>query len=726
MVTPAKSGYRSSVSDLGDAEPPVADVRPVEVVAHGRSRTDEYAWLGDADDEKVLAYLEAERSYYDAATAHLRAVRERLAEELISRTPAADTSVAWSRGGYLYFTRTAEGEEHERLFRVDPRTGAEFEVLDPNAAADGSGFVELGLVEPSPDGRLLAYSVDTSGAELFELRFRDLETGDDLPDLVMATSYGGAWSADSATFLYTVPDASHRPDRVMAHRMGTPSELDWVVLVEPDRRFELDVHASRDGRWLVLSATSRDTCEVSLLETHALQEPLRVVARRRPGLEYTVEPMSGGWTGTGMDRLLVVTNDRAEEFQLMEAPVPEPGTAGDPSTWVPVPRSGASGERLESAAVIGRHVVLSVRGGLEPFLRVLDREPGPDGRIGSREVHPAMPCGQLRLWRPEDPYAASVVVVEENLVVPPAWVRVNLGTGARTVLKRTAQPGVDPTRYVTERIHAVAPDGTSVPVTIARARDTQAGGSKGCLLYGYGAYEHCSWPAYSVGVLSLLDRGAVYAIAHVRGGGELGRSWWESGRLREKQRTFDDFVAARDALVTAGWATPAGVISRGLSAGGLLQGAVYSQAPARWRAVIAEVPFVDVVTTMSDPSLPLTVGEWDEWGDPVHSSEDHAAMLAYSPYDNPPPPVRPPLLVTGVLNDPRVLVREPAKWVARLRATDDRAAPSTVLFRVELGDGAHSGPSGRFATLRYEAEILGWALHHLGLEDAAASDGADR
>jgi oligopeptidase B len=305
--------------------------------------------------------------------------------------------------------------------------------------------------------------------------------------------------------------------------------------------------------------------------------------------------------------------------------------------------------------------------------------------------------------------------VEQNLVTPPVWVEVNLDTGERKVLKRTAVPGADPTRYTTERVQAVAADGTEIPVTVARCRDVGPDGTAECLLYGYGAYESCLWPWFGVGTLSLLDRGLVVAVAHVRGGGELGRAWWRAGRLARKHTTFDDFVAARDALVVQKWCREDAVVSRGLSAGGLLQGAVYSQAPQRWRAVVAEVPFVDVVTTMEDDSVPLTIAEREEWGDPAKPDE-FAAMLAYSPYDNPPPAdTRPPMLVTGALHDPRVLVHEPAKWVARLRATGDPRRAGDLLFRVELGGGAHSGPSGRFAHLRYEAEVLAFVLDRLGM-----------
>ncbi len=698
---------------------PLAPRRTTVHEAHGVRREDDYAWLRAMDDPEALGYLKAERVYYDRAVAHLQALRGGLVDELTSRTPGAESSVAWRRGGRLYFTQTGEGEEYERLFRVDPVSGREDLLLDPQELATGSAYFELGLIEPSPDGRLLAYSLDRTGDEVYELRFRNLETGADLPDRIERSYYGGAWSADSSTFFYTVQDEVYRPDRVFRHRIGTPADTDPLVLQELDRRFELTVHASRDGGWVVLSSASRDTTEVHLVSAADPQDPPRLVAGRRRGVEYVVEPMPGGWDGKGQDLLLLVTDDGAPEFRLMWTGVPAPGGRGDHQDWRPVARAVASdaSERLESACVLARHIVLSLRRDSEPFLRVLGRGPGTaDGDRTAREVHPGLPCGQVRLWHPEDPAAATVVVVEENLVTAPRWVEIDLASGERRVLKRRETPGVDPTRYVTERLVATAPDGEQVPVTLARPRELEPGQARGCLLYGYGAYESCSWPEFSPVTLALLDRGVCYAVAHVRGGGELGRRWWRDGHLRSKQNTFTDFVAARDAVVAAGWAAPDGVVSRGLSAGGLLQGAVFSQAPERWRAVVAEAPFVDVVTSMSDPAIPLTVGEWDEWGDPVRDGDDFAAMLAYSPYDNPPPPgKRPALLVTGSLNDPRVLVHEPAKWVARLRATDDVGAPAPLLLRTELGQGAHTGPSGRYAALGYEAEIIAWVLDQLGL-----------
>jgi oligopeptidase B len=335
-------------------------------------------------------------------------------------------------------------------------------------------------------------------------------------------------------------------------------------------------------------------------------------------------------------------------------------------------------------------------------LRIVDRRSGEQ-----RLIEAGGPHRWIALAANEDFHATAVTVRTESLVEPPSWHDVDLATGRRRPRKRQRVPGYDPARYATERVTAVAPDGTSVPVTIAYRTGLRRDGSAPGLLYGYGAYESCEWPAFSVTIPSLLDRGFVYAVAHVRGGGEGGRHWWLDGRLGRKRNTFTDFIAVADMLAARGWAAPGRIVSRGLSAGGLLQGAVFSLAPRRWRGVVAEVPFVDCVTTMLDPGIPLTVNEWDEWGDPRDPAA-RAYLASYSPYDNPPAGPRPDLLVTGSLHDPRVLIHEPAKWVARLRATD--TAASRMLFRPELGAGAHTGPAGRFGRLGYEAEILAFIV----------------
>jgi oligopeptidase B len=382
--------------------------------------------------------------------------------------------------------------------------------------------------------------------------------------------------------------------------------------------------------------------------------------------------------------------------------------------------------------VIGDRLLLTVRRDGDPLLVIAAH----DGAVVA-EVPASIPAASLVVEHAEDYTAGSVIIKHESLTEPAAWYRLDLTDGSRTLLKRQEVPGYDPGRYRTRRIAVPARDGTTIPVTLAYHERTKLDGTAPCLLYGYGAYEACSDPGFSVGLPSLLDRGVVYAIAHIRGGGENGRAWWQQGRLRSKATTFTDFIDVADALagrngaMSADGAVSAGgtrsvdgtglvdgsrIVSRGLSAGGLLQGAVYSMRPDRWLAVVAEVPFVDCVTTMLDPSIPLTINEWDEWGDP-RDAGDYACIRAYSPYDNPPPGPRPRLLVTGAVNDPRVAVHEPAKWVARLRATaaSSSGSDADVLFRVELGAGAHTGPSGRFAQAGYEAEVHAFVLDAMGL-----------
>jgi oligopeptidase B len=703
---------------------PVAPRRPVVHEAHGVSRVDDYAWLREADDPEVAGYLEAEQAHFERAMKPLGSAVDVLHAEMTGRMPAADASVTWRRAGVVYFTRSRRTEPYERLYRLDPQTGEERLLLDPNLLVRGGSVTGIRLVEPSPDGQLVAYLVDPAGGGAAEVRVRDTGTGLDLPDRITGVAGTVAWSADSARLLYTVADRIGRADTVRLHVLGAPPDQDAEVLAEPDPQFELTVHTSRDGRWLVVGAASPDSTEVHLVPSDEPTAPPRLVAERRPQIRYLVDPMAGGWNGAGADLLLLISNEGAAGFRLFQAPLPPPNGRGDSADWVPVAGLPGGVDRLDSVHVLSRHVLLIARQGGEPFLRVIDRPaPGTElpPRPTTREVHPGLPHGQLRLWHPEDPETTTVVIVEENLVTAPAWTAVDLTTGARTVIKRRSTPGVDPTKYVTERLFATAPDGVRVPITIAHLRDARRGKTAGLLLLGYGAFEACSWPRFALGTLSLLDRDMVVAIAHVRGGGELGPAWWHAGRARHKQRSFVDYVAVRDALVAAGWAGQvtggARVVTRGREAGGLLQAAVFSRAPRMWRAVVAEQPLVDVVTSMSDPDLPLGAQDRLEWGDPVTSAGELAEMLSWSPYDNPPPPGRPALLVSTARGDRRVPIHEPAKWVARLRATDDPRSPSPLLMRVESGNGpAGRGPAGRGpADRRDEAAVLAGILHQLEL-----------
>jgi oligopeptidase B len=576
-------------------------------------------------------------------------------------------------------------------------------LLDENVVAAKSGFAEVGVREPSPDGRLLAWSADTSGAEIYELRIRDLGTGEDLPDVIERTYTDAAWSADSRHLFYVVPDALNRPCQVWRHQLGTDAGEDTLVHEEPDQRYELTLQRSRSGQLALITAASRDTTEVRLLKSERpLDDPVMVEPRQR-GLEYRGDHARAAGDDPGS--LYLVTDLGAPEFTLMRAPVDSPGRA----TWSAIDSSAIaparSDTRLLRCDVLADHLLLTLRRAGQALLAITDHHGG-----NVREVPPSLPAGGIAVAHAEEYDRGSVIIVEQSLIVPPAWFELDLISGERQLLKRLEVPNYDPGRYLTERLTAVAGDGIPVPVTLARGEDTPLDGTAPCLLYGYGAYEDALDPEFDRSLPSLLDRGVIFAVAHIRGGGEGGREWWQQGRLRAKPTTFTDYLSVADWL--AGSQGPPlvdgrRIVSRGASAGGLLQGAVYSMHPARWRAVVAEVPFVDVVTTMLDRTIPLTINEWDEWGDP-RDPEDYACMRSYSPYDNPPAGRRPALLVTGAVHDPRVGIHEPAKWVAKLRATD--GAESPVLFRPELGVGAHGGPSGRSAQLDYEAEIQAFIL----------------
>lgn len=573
-------------------------------------------------------------------------------------------------------------------------------------ADDGGGYLDLGLTLVSPDEDVLAYSADTVGDEVYRLWFRDLRTGTDLPEELPRTYYGGAWSADSRHFFYTVHDDAYRPHQVWRHRLGTPAADDVLVLEETDEAFALHLRSSRSGDLVLILSESRTAGETWTLDAHVPESVPCSVGGRRSGVIYRVEHVRGTG-GAGPGRLLLVTNDGAEEFRLMAAPLPGPGGQAATS-WVEL-RSEDPAERLERADAFAGHVVLSIRTEAEHRLLLLPLDDLAGEGIVLRSRYDG---GAVHLGRNTDYQATDVLVTDRSPVEPDTWIRVDLGTGKQEESGRRAARGHDPARYVTERRTVPSADGTAVPVTLVRHRATALDGTAPALLYAYGAYEVTFEPEFDPALPSLLDRGVVYAHVHVRGGGEGGRRWWLDGRLERKQHTFDDLVAAADAL--DGVVDGRRIATRGLSAGGLLQGAVLGQRPERWRAVVAEVPFVDVVTTMLDASIPLTVNEWDEWGDP-RRPEDHAWMMAYSPYDNlPPAGNRPDLLVTGALHDPRVLVHEPAKWVAALRHSDPAWAPRCV-FRCEVGAGAHVGPSGRYGHLAYEAEIYAWILDKIGV-----------
>jgi oligopeptidase B len=689
--------------------PPEAKRQPVVRELHGVRMVDDYAWMRQGGEE-FLGHLEAERAYYDETTAHSRTLQDQLYDEMTQRLSLADPSVSWQVEGSLYYTRAVAGKQYRQFVTTDLDGSGEAVLLDENQLAGDAAYFSLGVRQLSPDRTTLAYSVDIVGDEVYELRFRDLTTGADLPDRVLRSYYGCAWSADSTTLLYTVHDDAYRPYRVMRHRLGTPVETDMLVLDEPDERYSLDVRASRSGELIMISSTCRDASEVWLVDSSDPLADPQVVEPRRKGIEYDVEHVSGPDGGT----LYVVTDDEAPEFRLMRAPRRTPGH----EHWTEVLAHNPE-QRLLSADAFSGHLVLTVRRGFDRQLRVMDLQTG-----AIRDETAGLAAGTICLGardddyeRVRDDYAATAVTVRtESLIEPAGWWSLDLTSGERTLRHSKDVPGHDAGRYETDRVMVTAQDGTAIAVSIASPRGLPRDGTAPLVLYGYGSYEACMDPWFDIRVLPLLDRGVRYAIAHIRGGGEGGRTWWEQGRLRRKPTTFTDFIAAADQLAAQGWADGARIASRGASAGGLLQGAALAMAPARWRAMVAEVPFVDVVNSMLDPTAPLTINEWDEWGDPREPG-DYEVMAGYSPYENIPDGERPALFVTGSLHDSRVMIHEPAKWVARMRATD----PGTrrLLFRPELGAASHGGPSGRLDRVRYQAEVLAFLLTELEVEDVA-------
>ncbi|WP_432478584.1 prolyl oligopeptidase family serine peptidase [Nocardioides sp. GXQ0305] len=694
---------------------------------HGVSRPDPYRWMHAADAPEVRSHLLAERAWYDAAVAHLHSLTAVLRSEMVSRLPAADVSPTWNRRRFSYYTETPAEREYPRICRKkrhdsasvasDPSARSaprnDFGDADPEAAevlldlsdlAAGSDYLEAGVMLVSPDEDLLAWSTDTEGDEVYRLRFRDLRTGEDVADEVPRTYYGAAWSADSRWFFYTVHDAAYRPFQVWRHRVGGPVSDDVLVVEEPDERFELRVRGTRTGDWVVIGSESNTTAETWLVDAHAPESPPRRAGGRRDGIRYRVDHRRR----PGGDDLLVVVDDRVEQ-RLMVAPVPGPEGA-DHTSWREA-RPEDPAVHLERADAFAGGVVLSVRTGGAHQLVLL---PHDDLAAPGVAVTSGAAGGGVLLARTTEYDVDRVLVEDESWLVPPVWSEVALATGERRVVHRREAPGFDPAAYVVERHTFPSADGTPVPATVMRHRDTQLDGTAPAVLYGYGAYGAVFEPEWDPALPSLLDRGVVWVHTHVRGGGEGGRAWYLDGKLAAKQHTFDDHVAVADGLAAAGLVDPDRIATRGLSAGGLLQGAVFSQRPDRWRAVVAEVPAVDMVTTMFDPSTPLTITEWEEWGDP-RVREEFDWMVGWSPYDNVPPAGgRPDLLVTGAVHDPRVMVREPAKWVAALRASDPGWSPR-CLFRCELGAGAHVGPSGRFGHLSYEAEVAAWLLDRLGV-----------
>jgi oligopeptidase B len=678
--------------------PPVAETRPHSFTAHGITVEDPYAWLKDpkypdVTDKAVLAYLEAENAYFEAMMAPRKALVDRIYEEMKGRIKEDDSSVPQKDGDWLYWTAFETGGEYRKWYRKPVSGGDDQLILDEPALAEGREYFRLGALSISNDGKLLAYAIDDNGSERFEIRVKNLETGAHLPDTIPGMLSEIVWSADDSGFLYGLANDQWRTDNARLHILGTAASDDTELFKEADEGFRVGVSESSDRQWIILASGDHVTSEVYLIPAADPTATPLLVSARQVGREYDVD-LHG-------ETLFIHTNDVDPNFRLCTA------TLSAPDEWV---------EKIAPS----RHFYMTAVTCFEGFFIVDGREDGLD----QIEIHRYEGGAPKRIEFPESSYDAGLGnnpeydmqvlrLGYESMVTPGTEYDYDVATGEKTVLKVQEIPsGYDGDKYRTERLKITARDGTEVPVSIVYPKDFPKDGTAPLFLYSYGAYGHAIPPGFSTGRLSLLDRGFAYAIAHIRGGDDLGQQWYLDGKLEKRANTFNDFVDVAKGLIAEGWTSAGRIAIAGRSAGGELMGAVVNSDPELWGAVIADVPFVDVLNTMMDADLPLTPGEWPEWGNPIEDKAAFELIRSYSPYDQVAAHAYPPLFISGGLNDPRVTYWEPAKWAAKLRAT--KTDDNILFLKTNMGAG-HGGKSGRFESLREGAEEHAFVLWQLGI-----------
>ena len=658
--------------------PPIAARIPYSDTLHGEVRDDPYRWMRERDDPRVTAYLEAENAYTAELMRHTEPLQDTLYKEMLARIKEDDSTVPQRHGPYFYYSRTEQGKAYPIYCRRAGGGDAPEEVyFDQNAEAAGHEFYQLGGLELSPDHALLAILEDVNGYEDFTLRLKDLASGQWLPDRIEKLGFGLAWASDNRTVFYLTTDAAKRSDQVWRHTLGAAPAADISVFCEPGVAYNVGVHRARSGGFIMISSTSFTDTEMRLVPAAAPDTEPLLVRPRAENVEYDVEP-GDGW-------LYICTNLDAPNFKVMRAPLDAPSEWQE---WLPH-RPEAF---VEGVHVFRRHVVVQERQRGLRTLRITDLAGGT-----SRDVE-----------FPEEAYGVDVGANPEfdtptlrftysSLVTPNSVFDYDLAAHTRVLRKKDeVLGGYDESRYAVERVYATARDGTLVPVSMVYQRTFTREGQRPLLLYAYGSYGYTMEPTFSSTRFSLIDRGVTYAIAHVRGGQEMGRAWYDNGKMRKKMNTFTDFIDVADFLVKERYTNPGRLVANGGSAGGLLMGVIANQRPGLFHAVVADVPFVDVINTMLDASIPLTAQEWLQWGNP-QEADAYACMRAYSPYDNVAAQPYPAMLVTSGVNDSRVAFWEPAKWVAKLRATrtDDRP----LLLKMNMGAG-HGGASGRYERLK--------------------------
>jgi oligopeptidase B len=691
---------------------PVAPRRPHSVSLHGITVQDDYAWLKDKNWQEVLhdpklldadirAYLEAENAYAERLLGHTARLQKTLVAEMRGRIKEDDSSVPSPDGPYAYFRRYREGGQHE-LFARMPRNGGEVTIgLDGDALAKGHDYFKFGGSRHSHDHKLVAWSADTKGSEYFAIRVRDWDSGRDHDDLVEETDGGVVWTLDCKSFFYVKLDDNHRPMQVWRHTLGTAQADDILIYEEQDAGWFTHLHESTSGRFCVIAGGDHETSEQRLIDLADPDAPPRLVAAREEGVQYEVADHG--------DQLYILTNaDKAIDFKIVTAPLAAPERAN----WrdlIP-PRAGVY---VLDHDLYSGHLVRLERCNALPAIVIRDLKTGEEHAIAFDEA-----AYSLDAMGSYEFDTTTLRFSYSSMTTPSEVYDYDMVTRERTLRKRQEIPsGHNPADYVTTRIMAKADDGAEVPVSLLHRRDFKQDGQAPLLLYGYGSYGMAMPASFSANRLSLVDRGFVYAIAHIRGGTDKGWGWYLDGKRAKKTNSFDDFAACARALISANYTSEKRIVGHGGSAGGMLMGAVANRAGELFSGIVAEVPFVDVLNTMLDHSLPLTPPEWPEWGNPTESEADFRTILSYSPYDNIAAKPYPAILAMAGLTDPRVTYWEPAKWVARLRATMTSGGP--ILLRTNMGAG-HGGASGRFNRLDEVAIVYAFALWAAGLTDKGA------
>jgi oligopeptidase B len=670
--------------------PPRAKTIPHEITRHGDARIDTYSWLRDRSDPDAIPYLEAENRYTEEVMAHTKSLQQGLYHEILGRIQETDLSVPVKRDDFFYYSRTEEGKAYSIQCRKRGLDAPEQILLDGNVLAEGQKYFRVGNFAVSPDHCLLAYSVDLEGDEAYTIYVKNLETGELLPDRIANTYYTLEWANDNRTFFYTVLDAAKRPYRAFRHELGAVS--DDLVYEETDGRFNLALQKTRSRRFLFIDLSSPLTSELRFLEADNPRGEFRVMLPRRQGVEYDASHY--------FDDFLIRTNDQAKNFRLLACPVADPAALQE---LIPA-RDGITIEGVD--AFHGHFVVYERERGLERIcIRYGDGDENFHYIDFPEPVYTVSASGNAE-------YKTDVLRFSyTSLVTPLSVFDYNVHTRERELKKQyEVRGGYDASQYRSERIFAKPPDGVAVPISLVYKNGFERNGESPLLLYGYGAYGHSIDPRFSSDRLSLLDRGFVFAIAHIRGGAELGEEWHDHGKLLEKKNTFTDFIACAEHLIAQRYTSSARLAIMGGSAGGLLMGAVLNLRPELFHACVAKVPFVDALNTMLDPTLPLTMAEYEEWGNP-EEKQFYDYIRSYSPYDNVTSREYPTMLVTAGLNDPRVSYWEPAKWVAKLRAL--KTDSNILLLKTDLESG-HFGPSGRYEGIQETAFDYAFLLMALG------------